>query len=149
MDRNRIRHEFVEFIPAELSEGVLYISIEYATAVHLCISGCGKKVVTPLTPTDWALIFDGETASLTPSIGNWGFECRSHYWIKKDRVVWGAAWSRDQIAAGRQRDALAKQNYYTRASEPGHTDANTYPKPGLFVRLRRNITAVFERQRDR
>jgi len=34
-------------------------------------------VVTPLSPTGWSLIFDGETVSLYPSIGNWNFPCRS------------------------------------------------------------------------
>jgi hypothetical protein len=32
----RIKHEFVEFIPKERQEGVLYVSISYATAVHNC-----------------------------------------------------------------------------------------------------------------
>ena len=70
----KVRHEFVEFIPSTLNDGVLYISIPYATAVHKCCCGCGEKVVTPLTPTDWSLTFDGLTASLSPSIGNWGFQ---------------------------------------------------------------------------
>jgi hypothetical protein len=38
-----IRHEFVEFIPKERQEGVLYVSIPYATAVHNCFCGCGLK----------------------------------------------------------------------------------------------------------
>ena len=59
-------HEFVEFIPEELKEGVLYISINYATASHLCCCGCGNRVVTPITPDDWKLIFDGVSVSLHP-----------------------------------------------------------------------------------
>ena len=48
----RLGHEFVEGIPERLEEGVLYVSILYATAMHLCACGCGREVVTPLTPTD-------------------------------------------------------------------------------------------------
>jgi hypothetical protein len=44
----KIKHKFVEFIPKEREEGVLYVSIPYATAVHNCFCGCGLKVVTPI-----------------------------------------------------------------------------------------------------
>lgn len=111
MKRRPIEHEFVEFIPDVLADGILYVSIEYATAVHKCMSGCGLEVVTPLSPTDWELIFDGETVSLYPSVGNWGLPCGSHYWIKRDRVVWAPRWARDQIDRGRARDRLAKKTY--------------------------------------
>ena len=47
-----LRHEFVEFIPDELEHGIIYISIRFATASHLCCCGCGNKVVTPIRPTD-------------------------------------------------------------------------------------------------
>ena len=52
MKRNRIAHEFVEFIPEKLEEGVVYVSFEYATAMHLCCCGCGREVSTrDLRPT--------------------------------------------------------------------------------------------------
>ena len=78
-----ILHKFVEYVPSVLDDGILYISMEYRTAVHLCVCGCGNKIVTPITPTDWQLTFDGKSVSLSPSIGNWNFECKSHYFIKK------------------------------------------------------------------
>src|SRR5712664_1055270 len=84
----KLSHNFVRSVPEALEQGVLYVSIEYATAIHRCCCGCGKEVVTPLSPRDWKLTFDGETVSLHPSIGNWSFPCRSHYWIKQDRVEW-------------------------------------------------------------
>jgi hypothetical protein len=43
MKRSSISHEFVEFVPSELKEGVLYVSVQYATAVHKCACGCGHK----------------------------------------------------------------------------------------------------------
>lgn len=87
-----IRHRFVEFIPEILEEEVLYITIEYHTAVHNCFCGCGKKVVTPLSQKDWRLIFEGSTVSLRPSIGNFNLECKSHYFITRNKVRFLPAW---------------------------------------------------------
>ncbi len=109
---SKLTHAFVELVPNVLQEGVVYVSIPYATAIHRCFCGCGNEVVTPLSPTDWKLIFDGKTVSLEPSIGNWGFACRSHYWIKHDMVVWAGTWSNEQIHAGRLADSLAKERYF-------------------------------------
>jgi len=81
-------HKFVEYIPMTLEEGVLYVSMEVGTVIHKCVCGCGREVVTPLSPTDWNLTFDGESISLYPSIGNWNFECKSHYWIQNNKVKW-------------------------------------------------------------
>lgn len=110
----QIRHEFVECIPRSLQEGVVYVSIPYATAVHLCCCGCGSEVVTPLTPTDWALTFDGESISLSSSIGNWGFLCRSHYWIRRNRVRWARQMTTAKIVEGREFDRRRKADYYAR-----------------------------------
>jgi len=96
--QTRINHEFVEYIPEILAEGTIYISIRFCVAVHLCCSGCGGKVVTPITPHDWQLTFDGENISLSPSIGNWSLPCQSHYWIKKNRILWTRKFSMDEIA---------------------------------------------------
>lgn len=100
--------EFIELAPPELQDGVLYVSMLYSTAIHRCCCGCGQKVVTPLSPTDWQLFFDGDSVSLTPSIGNWSFKCQSHYWIKKNQVHWAPLWTRKQIEAGRAKDRAAK-----------------------------------------
>jgi hypothetical protein len=107
-----LKHKFVNFIPKDIKEGVLYISLEYKTAVHKCVCGCGKEVVTPLLPTDWKLYNHGSTVSLDPSIGNWNFECKSHYFIKRNQVVWCRQWSKGRIEAGRTRDANNKKRYY-------------------------------------
>ena len=119
-----LKHEFVEFIPEELQEGTLYVSIRFATVSHLCPCGCKSKVVTPLRPTDWKLIFDGKTISLHPSIGNWSFPCRSHYWIRKNRVRWAEEWSQARIDAGRAYDRRAKDRYCS-----GDHDADHVPMP--------------------
>jgi hypothetical protein len=113
-----LAHEFVEFIPDVLEEEKIYVSMEYATVVHKCCCGCGKEVVTPLSPTDWKLIFNGKTISLDPSIGNWGFPCRSHYWIRNNRVKWAEQWTQARIEAGRAHDRWAKERYFTGAEAP-------------------------------
>jgi hypothetical protein len=106
------KHEFVQFIPEDLQEGTVYVSIRFATVSHLCACGCKSKVVTPLKPTDWKLTFDGKTISLHPSIGNWNFSCRSHYWIRNNRVQWAEAWSQSRIDAGRTHDRQSKKKYF-------------------------------------
>jgi hypothetical protein len=106
-----VEPEFVEFIPADLTQGKLYVSMLYATTVHLCACGCGNKVVLPLSPAEWQLYFDGESVSLTPSVGNWGYPCRSHYWIRANKIRWAAPWTNAQIAAGRRRDAEVLDEY--------------------------------------
>jgi hypothetical protein len=104
--------EFVEHLPATLQERTIYISMPFATAAHKCVCGCGNEVITPLSPTDWQLLFDGVSISLMPSIGNWNFPCRSHYWIRQNKIVWARSWSRQEIEAGRAHDRRAKEEHF-------------------------------------
>lgn len=114
MEAADIEPEFVKFIPANLTQGKLYVSMLYATTVHLCACGCGNRVVLPLSSAEWQLYFDGESVSLTPSVGNREYPCRSHYWIKANKIRWAALWTNAQIAAGRRRDAEALNEYIAR-----------------------------------
>ena len=88
--------QFVEFMPEVINHGELYISMKYSVAIHLCACGCGEKVVTPLSPDDWHLKYDGEAISLYPSIGNWDFPCQSHYWINENKVIDVGKWNKKQ-----------------------------------------------------
>lgn len=99
----QLDHEFVDVLPDELQEGVLYISLEFTTVAHLCCCGCGNQVITPLKPTRWRLTFDGESISLYPSIGNWDFPCESHYFIERSKVRWAPQMSRAEVEAIRER----------------------------------------------
>lgn len=107
-----LTHKFVEFIPEYIPENTIYISIEYSTVVHKCCCGCGNEVVTPLSPTDWKLIFDGETITLSPSIGNWSFDCKSHYFIRNNVIHWAGSWSDKEVKKGRLEDKKSKTSYY-------------------------------------
>jgi Family of unknown function (DUF6527) len=138
MTARTIRHEFVETIPDELDDGVVYVCIPYATAVHRCACGCGGEVVTPFTPTDWRLIFDGKTISLHPSIGNWSFPCQSHYWIRDGVIEWAPKWSRDRIARGRRADQVRKTGYFdsgARITADELDDARPSARRRLWSRL--------------
>ncbi|MGC5015760.1 DUF6527 family protein [Streptosporangium sp. DT93] len=106
-----LRPEFVESFPPVMERGVLYISILYATCGHLCACGCGQEVITPLSPPQWALTYDGQNVSLSPSIGNWGLPCRSHYWIREGAVRWSRRYTAREIADNRVRDHKALQEH--------------------------------------
>jgi hypothetical protein len=108
----RLRHQFVDYLPERLENDVLYLALRFGTVAHNCCCGCGNEVVTPLSPTDWQLTFDGESISLAPSIGNWNLPCRSHYFITKSRVLWAKPWTRTQIERGRSADRQAREQYY-------------------------------------
>jgi hypothetical protein len=114
MKLRTIQPSFVEFIPKELDEGVLYISEKYKVAVHKCASGCGEKVVTALSPADWQVRKRGDLVSLHPSIGNWNFACRSHYWIRENRIVWAGDMSDAEVARVQQRDRIDKARLINR-----------------------------------
>ncbi len=107
-----LQYRFIEFIPEKVEEGILYISIEYCTAIHKCICGCGNEVVTPFSPTDWKLSFNGKSVSLHPSIGNWNFECQSHYWIKNNKIEFASLWTEKEIRVGRENDMDRKMDYF-------------------------------------
>lgn len=103
---------FVDAIPRELDRGTLYISIPFATVLHSCCCGCGREVVTPLSPTGWTLSYDGDSVSLDPSIGNWSFPCQSHYWIRRNRVEWAERWSRQRINDARKSGRMRQDVYF-------------------------------------
>ena len=102
---------FVEFIPDQLESGKLYISEKHGTAIHKCCCGCGEEVVTPLTPVDWRIIKGREGISLFPSIGNWNYQCKSHYIIRDNQIIWANQMTDAQIKKIQQRDFNDKQRY--------------------------------------
>jgi len=108
----KVAHEFVEFLPQELRERTLYISLQSCTVVHKCLCGCGYEVNTPLSPAGWSLTFDGDTVSLNHSIGSSALPCESHYWIEHSTVRWAPRLSKQELSADRARDRLANEKYF-------------------------------------
>jgi hypothetical protein len=116
---NTFRLERVQYMPKQLSPGILYVSEKYSVAGHLCACGCGNKVITPLGPTEWSFSESDGLPSLWPSIGNWQLPCRSHYIIAQGRVQWAGAWTEAQILSGRHAEEQRRQAYYAGKNQPG------------------------------
>lgn len=80
---------FVEEISGNVDHGYIIITKKYGTAVHRCPCGCKNLVVTPIKKNGWKLTdHDDDTISLSPSISNPTIRCKSHYWIKQNKIVW-------------------------------------------------------------
>lgn len=81
--------KFVDHMPEQLEEGVLYLAPHYDCAMHKCMCGCGESVCTPLGENGWSWSKDsGGNVSLHPSIGNFQYPCKSHYFLKNGKVQW-------------------------------------------------------------
>jgi hypothetical protein len=128
--RTTVQHQFTEIISDTPQDGVVYISIKYATAIHLCCCGCRTEVITPLSPAGWSLTFDGQSISLSPSIGNWSFPCQSHYWIKHNKIQWARRWNQEEIAGARRQRAAEDRPPPQDGQEPA------VPSPQLARRIR-------------
>jgi hypothetical protein len=109
---NDVTHKFVDEVPERLEPGTLYVSMRYATALHLCCCGCGSEVVTPLSPVQWRVTFDGETITLDPSVGSWALPCRSHYVIRNGHVIEALPWSEEEVRQGQVNQKRARKHYY-------------------------------------
>lgn len=139
MTTARLTHRFITTFPDVLEPDVLYISLDYDTTAHLCPCGCDNQVRLPLHPTAWRLTYDGETVSMSPSVGNWSFPCRSHYWIDHGRIRWAAAWTDAQVTAGRRRTLLERADAYLPTESPA-------PTPQHRPRWRRAARAMLGRR---
>jgi hypothetical protein len=117
-----IRPEYVTQFPEQLQEGVLYICEEFSLTAHKCCCGCGEDVYNKLSPVKWQLAkMPDQSVSLTPSIGNDAYECRSHYWIQRNRVIDAGPMSERAAAAARYRDRRDRDAYIARANDAGLT----------------------------
>jgi hypothetical protein len=92
MRNHELKVEFVKYVPQELTQGVLYVSEEFGTAIHLCACGwCRVKTVTPFHIGDRGWKYtrsEDDKVTLLPSIGNYQMPCKSHYWLKDNQIVW-------------------------------------------------------------
>lgn len=132
---NTLQHHFVETIPEVLVDGTVYVSVLYTTVVHRCCCGCGGEVVTPLTPTDWKLTFDGESISLCPSISGSTSGCGKHYWIERNRVRWSVPLTTGQMADRRRRDLESKKAYFNGERDPVPASSRRRRLADWFSRL--------------
>lgn len=132
----KIELQRVHYMPKELKPGVLYVSEAFGVAAHLCACGCGSKVRTPLSPTEWSLEETDAGPTLHPSVGNWQQACQSHYWITRGKVIWSTKWTPEQIAEGRRAEEQRRRVYY---------DALYRQQGGILYGFWRWIKRVFQR----
>jgi hypothetical protein len=114
---DRYTIQFVESFPTPMERGILYASTAYSTAGHLCPCGCGREVVTKLSPARYLLIFDGEV-SLSPSVASTGLPCNSHYFITRGQVDWRGKLDSAQAAQAQAADMRAVEAYRMPATPP-------------------------------
>lgn len=117
---------FVESFPTPMESGTLYVSTAYSTAGHICPCGCGREVVTKLSPARYKVIFDG-SISLSPSVAATGLPCNSHYFITRGEVDWHRKLDSNQAARVQAADRRAVE--HRRAAE----------QPGWFKRFWRSV----------
>jgi hypothetical protein len=106
---DRLKAVFVDEIPDTLEDGILYVCEECYVALHNCACGCGEEVSTPLVRTEYTLTVHAGEASIWPSIGNHDFACKSHYVIRRGKIVWAGLMSRAEIEYGRAKDRALKR----------------------------------------
>jgi hypothetical protein len=92
----------VERLPSVLDEETVYVSEEYELAALKCACGCEHRVTL--------LLNDGHTvteiaglADISPSIGVWDAECKSHFFIRRGKVIWGKEFSDAEIRSAMRR----------------------------------------------
>ncbi|MGX9576939.1 DUF6527 family protein [Mesorhizobium sp. f-mel] len=93
-----------ERFPDELKPGKFYYSDDFRSSVHLCACGCGSRVVLPIKPAGWRLMQTVSSFTISPSVGNREFACRSHYLIQGGRIIWLLSVSDPEVQASRARD---------------------------------------------
>ena len=117
---NDVTFEFVDLLPGELVEGVVYVSLEHRTVVHKCCSGCGERVVLNLSPAGWRLTYNGETISLSPSISNGSLDCNSHYWIRENKVVWYSPLTASETRRSQESDRSDAVRHHDKPDSKSH-----------------------------
>lgn len=131
----------VECFPRPLEAGILYFSERFSGAAHACACGCGNEVITPISPVQWRITQNSRGASLRPSIGNWNFPCRSHYWIIDGAVHWSTEMSEGDIRAGRAYNAALRERYFKGKNAEGSPVA---PQPAPLTDRRGLLTQLID-----
>ena len=80
--------------------------------------------------------------SLRPSIGNWNYRCKSHYFITNNRVIWADRFTQRQITNIQTKDRFDKQNYI---ASKNNQEVNSLPdRDSWLLKLWRFIKSFFK-----
>jgi len=89
MRMNELKLVEVEFIPDKIELGNIYVSEEYNVSKHLCPCGCGNEVVLTLIKSiGWTHKIEEGRFTCSPSVGSYNLACKSHYYIRNNKVLW-------------------------------------------------------------
>lgn len=133
-----IRPEYVKQFPEQLIEGILYVSEEFELTAHKCCCGCGEDVYNKLSPVKWCLSKSSDgSVSLYPSIGNWKYQCKSHYWIRNNQIIEAGTMSVKEIEMGQIRDRQDRDRYIAQI--------NSQAESKLSIKIWRSIRSVIRR----
>jgi hypothetical protein len=73
---------------------------------------------------------------MSPSIGNSGLPCKSHYWIKKNKVEWWPPLTQEQISRGMGKDGWDARPQAGPRSGEAPAGQTKRPSWRRFLRLR-------------
>ncbi|HPY81637.1 MAG TPA: DUF6527 family protein, partial [Bacteroidales bacterium] len=76
----------------------------------------------------------------SPSIGNWSFNCQSHYWIKRNKIVYAREWDKEEIQFGRTNDEKRKAKYYNKENE---SVSSVTKRPKKKKRWKKFLKSIF------
>lgn len=77
-----------------LTPGELMLGQDKDIIQFLCPCGCGKEIYLTskewcdVRGKNWSILEKDGKVTLWPSVNATGFECKSHFWIKDNKVVW-------------------------------------------------------------
>lgn len=147
MKIRQLEPRYLNQFPEQLQEGILYISEEFSLTGHKCCCGCGEDVYLKLGPAKWQLIKEADdTVSLHPSVGNWKYACRSHYWISSNEVLAAGPMSTGKIRRVQERDRRDRQRAIEQLNEPKKSVGRWQRAKTVLQDLYRRIVRMLRRR---
>lgn len=77
----------------KLEDGVFYVVDNSPYVEYNCPCGCGGVVILPTKKHQdgydgWGFKEQNGKVTLSPSVYSTGFSCRSHYFVRENRIEW-------------------------------------------------------------
>lgn len=77
----------------KLEDGIFYVVDNSPYVEYNCPCGCGRVVTLPTKKHQdgydgWGFEEQDRKVTLSPSVYSTGFPCRSHYFIRENRIDW-------------------------------------------------------------
>ena len=140
MKISSISPEYLPQLPERLQEGVLYICEEFGLTAHKCCCGCGEDVYLKLGPAKWELTKESDgSVSIDPSVGNWKYVCRSHYWITNNRVIEAGRMSIRAIERVQEQDRRDRDRHIAQVNARSEYESSKT----LWKRIRMLVVRLF------